>query len=279
MIAGADAVVTSYTLLRLDFESYGALPWAGLVLDEAQYVKNHHSKAHACARKVDAPFKVAITGTPMENNLMELWSLLSITALGLFPNPERFKEYYARPIEKGANTELRPAATPDPAAHHAPHQGTGRRRPAEKQEQILEVELHPRHSKLYQTHLQRERQKVLGLLGDVNRDRFAILRSLTLLRQLALHAAWWTTRTATCRPPRSTPTARAARRRGGRRPSGTGLQPVHPVPADGTRPPRGGRVPCCYLDGSTVNRPAVISGFEEGPHRCSSSASRPAASG
>jgi SNF2 family DNA or RNA helicase len=56
-----------------------------------------------------------------------------------------------------------------------------------KQEQVLEVELHPRHRKLYQTRLQRERQKVLGLIGDMNANRFTILRSLTLLRQLSLH--------------------------------------------------------------------------------------------
>ena len=206
VIAGADAVVTSYTLLRLDFESYGALPWAGLVLDEAQYVKNHHSKAHACARKVAAPFKVAITGTPMENNLMELWSLLSITAPGLFPNPERFKRALRAPDREGRRTRSCSASC---AA------GSGRsimRRTKEqvaadlpeKQEQILEVELSPRHRRLYQTHLQRERQKVLGLLGDVNRNRFTILRSLTLLRQLACMPPWWTTRTATSRPRRST---------------------------------------------------------------------------
>ena len=45
--------------------------------------------------------EVAITGTPMENNLMELWSLLSITAPGLFPSPNRFQEYYARPLARG----------------------------------------------------------------------------------------------------------------------------------------------------------------------------------
>jgi SNF2 family DNA or RNA helicase len=50
------------------------------------------------------------------------------------------------------------------------------------------VDLHPRHRKIYQTHLQRERQKVLGLIDDMNRNRFTILRSLTLLRQLSLHA-------------------------------------------------------------------------------------------
>jgi len=265
VIAGADAVVTSYTLLRLDFESYGALPWAGLVLDEAQNVKNHHSKAHACARKVTAPFKVAITGTPMENNLMELWSLLSITAPGLFPNPERFKEYYARPIERGGNTDLlaqlrrriRPLImrrTKEQVAADLP----------EKQEQVLEVELHPRHRRLYQTHLQRERQKVLGLLGDVNHNRFTILRSLTLLRQLALHAALVDDEHG------EMPSAKID----------SLLEQLEDVVGGGHRAlvfsqftrflrlVRGrleaAGVPCCYLDGSTVNRPAVISGFKEG---------------
>ena len=55
-----------------------------------------------------------------------------------------------------------------------------------KQEQMLEVELDPRHRKLYDTHLQRERQKILGLLDDLDRNRFTILRSITLLRQLSL---------------------------------------------------------------------------------------------
>ena len=57
-----------------------------------------------------------------------------------------------------------------------------------KQEQVLEVELHPQHRTIYQRHLQRERQKVLGLIDDIDRNRFTILRSLTLLRQLSLHA-------------------------------------------------------------------------------------------
>ena len=99
LAAGADAVVTSYTLLRIDFAAYAELGWSGLLLDEAQHVKNHQSKVYQCARRLTAPVKLAITGTPMENNLMELWSLLSITAPGLFPSPDRFRDYYARPIE------------------------------------------------------------------------------------------------------------------------------------------------------------------------------------
>jgi superfamily II DNA or RNA helicase len=186
----ADAVVVSYTLLRLDFEDYAAREWSGLFLDEAQSVKNHQSQTYQCARKLPAPFKVAITGTPVENNLMELWSLLSIAAPGLFPNPERFKGYYAHPIEKRASAELlaqlkrriRPLLlrrTKEQVATDLPA----------KQEQVLEIELHPKHRKIYQTHLQRERQKVLGLIGDLNANRFTILRSLTLLRQLSLHPA------------------------------------------------------------------------------------------
>jgi SNF2 family DNA or RNA helicase len=56
----------------------------------------------------------------------------------------------------------------------------------DKQEQILELDLLPKHQRIYQTHLQRERQKVLGLIGDMNKNRIAIFRSLTVLRQAAL---------------------------------------------------------------------------------------------
>ena len=265
VIDGADAVVTSYTLLRLDFEAYGGHEWAGLILDEAQYVKNHQSKAYQCARRVTAPFKVAITGTPMENNLMELWSLLSIAAPGLFPNPERFRDYYARPIEKSANADLlaqlrrriRPLImrrTKEQVAADLP----------EKQEQVLEVELDPRHRKVYQTHLQRERQKVLGLLGDVNHNRFTILRSLTLLRQLSLHAALIDEEHS------DVPSAKIDAL----------LEQIEDVVGGGhralvfsqfTRFLRIARarleasgVECCYLDGTTTNRAAVISSFKDG---------------
>src|SRR5690606_37803572 len=73
--AGARVVVTSYTLLRLDEAAYRALPWAGVLLDEAQFVKNPRTKAHRAAKELDAPFKLAITGTPLENSLVELWAL------------------------------------------------------------------------------------------------------------------------------------------------------------------------------------------------------------
>ncbi|MFQ4148645.1 DEAD/DEAH box helicase [Arthrobacter sp. LAPM80] len=185
--AGADIVITSYALFRIDFAEYGVQPFAGLILDEAQFVKNHQSKAYQCARKLKAPFKLAVTGTPMENNLMELWALLSIVAPGLFPSPKRFAEFYQRPIEKNADSELlaKLRARVKPLMLRRTKEQVIADLPA-KQEQILEVELNPRHQKIYQTHLQRERAKILGLLEDVNKNRFTIFQSLTLLRQLSL---------------------------------------------------------------------------------------------
>ncbi|QQZ15755.1 MULTISPECIES: DEAD/DEAH box helicase [Rhodococcus] len=189
LIEGADIVVTSYTLFRLEFEAYAESAWSGLILDEAQFTKNHQSKIYQCVRRLETPFKLAITGTPMENNLMELWSLLSITAPGLFPNPARFTDYYRKPIEKQGDTELLAQLRRriKPLMLRRTKEQVVKDLPP-KQEQVLDVELHPRHRKVYDTHLQRERQKILGLLADVDKNRFTILQSLTLLRQLSLDA-------------------------------------------------------------------------------------------
>jgi superfamily II DNA or RNA helicase len=187
-LARADVVVTTYTLLRLDAEAYRAVEWAGVILDEAQFVKNHQAKTYRCVRELAAPFKLALTGTPMENNLTELWSLLSITSPGLFPDPKRFATEYARPIERRGDQErlARLRRRIKPLVKRRSKELVAADLPA-KQEQTLLVDLHPRHRKLYDTYLQRERQKILGLLDDFDRNRFTILRSITLLRQLSLH--------------------------------------------------------------------------------------------
>ncbi len=186
----ADVVVTTYTLFRLDADAYGAVRWAGLFLDEAQFVKNHRGKTYRCARELSAPFKLAITGTPMENNLMELWALLSLTAPGLFPDPQRYAEHWAGPIERGRDRELlaRLRRRIKPLVKRRTKELVAAELPP-KQEQTLAVELHPRHRKLYDTHLQRERQRVLRLLDDFDRNRITILSSITRLRQMSLHPA------------------------------------------------------------------------------------------
>ncbi|MGA9750115.1 MAG: DEAD/DEAH box helicase [Nocardioides sp.] len=187
LAAGADLVVTSYTLYRLEVDGYLGLPWGGLVLDEAQMVKNHQGKTYQAVRRLDVPFRLALSGTPLENRLIELWSLLSIVAPGLYPYPQRFLELVAHPVERVGDRQaldrfrrrIRPfllRRTKELVASDLP----------EKQEQVLDVRLTPRHRSVYDTHLQRERQTVLGLVDDFEQHRMAIFRSLTRLRQLAL---------------------------------------------------------------------------------------------
>ncbi|WP_164863635.1 DEAD/DEAH box helicase [Agromyces sp. LHK192] len=186
---GADIVVTTYAVLRLDADRFAAREWAGLVLDEAQFVKNPATKVHDAARAIRAPFRLALTGTPIENHTGELWAILRIVAPGLLPSRRAFDERYRRPIEAGSRDRLdrlrrrvRPLMlrrTKEQVAPELP----------ERQEQVLTVELSPRHRRLYDTTLQRERKKLLGLVDDLDRQRHIVYRSLTLLRLLALDAA------------------------------------------------------------------------------------------
>ena len=265
LIEGADAVVTSYTLLRSDFAAYSELAWSGLLLDEAQHAKNRQSKVYQCARRLTAPTKIAITGTPLENNLMELWSLLSIAAPGLFPSPERFREYYSKPVERMGDrerlTQLQQRIRP--LVLRRVKEQVAAELPA-KQEQVLEVDLHPQHRRVYQTRLQRERHKVLGLISDPNSNRIAIFRSLTLLRQLSLHAGLVDDDHAELASAKIDTLLEHLGEvlAGGHRAlvfsQFTGFlgKVRERLEADG--------IPYCYLDGRTRDRAAVVAGFKEG---------------
>ncbi|ARC56971.1 RNA polymerase-associated protein RapA [Frondihabitans sp. 762G35] len=186
---GADVIVTSYALFRLDFGDYGAFPWSGLVLDEAQFVKNRSSKAHQCAVDLDAPFKLAITGTPLENGLSDIWSLFRIVAPGLLPSQLRFQEEYVKPVSLGDRPDLIETLRRRirPLMLRRTKERVASELPA-KQEQVLRIDLTPDHRELYDAFLQRERQKLLGLT-DLDRQKFIVFRSLTLLRLLALDAS------------------------------------------------------------------------------------------
>lgn len=188
--AGCDVVITSYALFRLEHEEYAALEPVGLVLDEAQHVKNRQSKAFALAKTLGAPMTFVVTGTPMENHLGELWAMFALAAPGLLGTPQQFHEFYAAPIERGNGGDqlarLRHRIAPfllrrtkEAVAPELPP----------KQEQVLEVELAPAHRRVYQRHLQRERQRVLGLLADMDTNRVEVLSALTRLRQLAIDAS------------------------------------------------------------------------------------------
>ena len=213
--AQADVLVTSYALFRLDYEKYRGLcadpdlGLAGLILDEAQFVKNARSIGNELAVQLPVAWKLAVTGTPMENSLRELHAISQIVAPGLFPSARRFEEEYVRAIERPA-----PGISKGRGAGSGPEAQAGLRakrlealrrrlRPfllrrtkelvatelPEKLEQVLEIELAPAHRQLYDAFLQRERQKLYGLLEDIDRHRFTVFRSLTLLRMLAIDAS------------------------------------------------------------------------------------------
>ncbi|HET9692351.1 MAG TPA: DEAD/DEAH box helicase [Acidimicrobiales bacterium] len=262
--AGADLVVTSYTLFRLEHTDYAAVAWAGMLLDEAQAVKNRASHANRHARRLPVPFKLAITGTPLENSLRELWAITAITSPGLLGSSDRFEAVYRRPVERDGDPEvlaalrrrLRPVIL--------------RRRKADvaaelpdKQEQVLALDLEPRHRAAYDTVLARERQRVLGLLGDLEGNRFEVLRSLTTLRQAALDVSL-------VDPGRQVPSTKLDAL----------VELLSEMAAEGHRSLvfsqftrfltlarhrlEAAGIACAYLDGSTRDRPAVIERWRSG---------------
>ncbi|WES65460.1 DEAD/DEAH box helicase [Microbacter sp. GSS18] len=193
----AHVIVTSYAVLRLDEAAYADVDWAAVVLDEAQSVKNPATRVHRAARALRADAVFALTGTPLENTLADLWALLSLTSPGLFPSAPRFRRDFIGPIENGKvpeNVEGGPFRAARLARLRRRIRPFVLRRTKERvaaelpprQEQVVHVELSAAHRAVYDTVLQRERQKVLGLVADLDRNRFIVFRSLTLLRMLSL---------------------------------------------------------------------------------------------
>ncbi len=189
-IQKSDVVLISYALLVRDFDKLKTQQFDTIFLDEAQMAKNYQSKAYGLIKQLKSRSKIALTGTPMENNLLELWTLFSLVAPGLFPHLESFKENFRNPIEKNQSSEvlekLRRRIRPfilrrkkDLVEKELPL----------KTIQTMFLEMPPEHKRIYDLHLNKERQRVLGLMaGDgLNKNRFDILKSLTIMRQLCLH--------------------------------------------------------------------------------------------
>lgn len=184
--AAADVVVVSHQLLRLDSARYRSITWAALVLDEAQAAKNPASQLHRALREQRREVTFAVTGTPVENSLQDLWALAALVAPGLLPPLAQFTRKWRRPIERGADGErlalLRRRIAPillrrtkDLVARDLPP----------KLETTLRVPLAPAHITRYTRALNTERQRVLGLLDDPEANRVEILAALTRLRLLA----------------------------------------------------------------------------------------------
>ncbi|MEH2135300.1 DEAD/DEAH box helicase [Nostoc sp.] len=99
-----DLIVTSYSLLHRDIKSLESVFWQIIVLDEAQNVKNSEAKQSKAVRQLQATFRIALTGTPVENRLQELWSILDFLNPGYLGNKQFFQRRFAMPIEKYGDT-------------------------------------------------------------------------------------------------------------------------------------------------------------------------------
>ncbi|MCL4449294.1 MAG: DEAD/DEAH box helicase [Actinobacteria bacterium] len=101
----ADLVVTSYSLVARDSELLKGIKWRRVVLDEAQNIKNPGTKQAQAVRMLDTPRRVALTGTPVENRLRELWSIMTFLAPGLLGSEEAFRKQFAVKIERYHDNE------------------------------------------------------------------------------------------------------------------------------------------------------------------------------
>ena len=104
---GNDVVVSTYALARRDLEHFQRVKWRRIVLDEAQNIKNPTTQQSRAVRSLEAARRIALTGTPLENRLAELWSIFDFLNPGYLGSLHEFRRRFAKPIEKDGNPERR----------------------------------------------------------------------------------------------------------------------------------------------------------------------------
>ncbi len=186
-IANADVVLTTYALLPRDAAALAPQRWSIAVLDEAQAIKNPRTNAATIARHLHADQRLALTGTPIENHLEELWSIFAFAEPGLLEDLSSFRRLFRTPIEKHGDTLRRGALASRlrPFLLRRTKASVARDLP-EKTEIIQRVELSGEQRDLYETirlamHARvREEVERRGL----NRSRIVVLDALLKLRQV-----------------------------------------------------------------------------------------------
>jgi superfamily II DNA or RNA helicase len=184
----ADVTLTSYALLRLDDKVLAAQAWRMVVLDEAQAIKNPDSQTARAAYALPASFRLALTGTPVENRLEELWSLMHFANRGLLGGRSDFADRHARPIadgQPGAAAALRQRVRPfllrrlkqDVAPELPP-----------RTDAVLRVELGDGERAVYDAVRAATQKDILALLDD-GKGMMKALEALLRLRQAACHPA------------------------------------------------------------------------------------------
>ena len=183
-------VVCSYGLALRDIDKLKKITWSSLVLDEAQAIKNSQSKTAQAIAEIEADWKVALTGTPVENHLGELWSLFRIISPGLFGGWEQFRKRFASPIERN-HDDTRRLALRDrlkPFVLRRTKKEVLKDLPARTESNLI-VELNDQERKLYDKYRLSivSQASEIAKLPDIKDQRFRLLALLTRLRQIACH--------------------------------------------------------------------------------------------
>ncbi|WP_198010633.1 DEAD/DEAH box helicase [Thermobrachium celere] len=185
-----DVIITSYPLIRRDIELYENFVFNICILDEAQHIKNPESLNARSVKKIKSRVKFALTGTPIENNLIELWSIFDFILPGILYTRSRFIDKYEKPILKDNSEE----ALNDLKKTISPF--ILRRKKSDvllelpdKIETKLVCEMTKKQSELYKAYLFKAREDVEKLIknGEFSTNKIHVLKLLTRLRQICCH--------------------------------------------------------------------------------------------
>lgn len=181
-----DVLVTSYGLLIQETELLSSIEWNTIVLDEAQAIKNVLTKRSRAAMELKGSFRIATTGTPIENHLGELWTLFHFINPGLLGSLQRFNVRFAVPIEKYSNREARKRLRRliQPFMLRRLKSQVLEELPP-RTEVVLQVEMNPGETAFYEALRRQALEKIETDTAPVSQQHFRILAEITRLRQAA----------------------------------------------------------------------------------------------
>lgn len=185
-----DLVITSYALIHRDVKDLQSVSWQGIVLDEAQNIKNPEAKQSQSIRQLESAFRIALTGTPVENRLQELWSILDFLNPGYLGTRQFFQRRFAMPIEKYGDvdslTQLRSLVQPFILRRVKTDRDIIQDLP-EKQEMTEFCGISPEQAALYQQVVEESLAEIDAAEGLQRRGM--ILGLLVKLKQICNHPA------------------------------------------------------------------------------------------
>ena len=178
-----DVMITSYDYIRKDYEQYKDIVFDFIVLDEAQYIKNQKTKNAIAVKSLEGKQRYALTGTPIENSLAELWSIFDFLNKDYLYNYRYFKSHYEAPIVKDHDEEVQTQLQKmiSPFVLRRTKNEVLKDLP-DKIENTVLVDFSEDEKKLYLAHLAQANQLLKTL--DGSKDRIQILAMLTKLRQI-----------------------------------------------------------------------------------------------